>query len=153
MQWRRVADAPGGGLPAELDPNNPNDADPTTTAACATQNLVPILLQTAQDGDINLATLTGYTAVTKLVDGGNEVGVMVYDSATDAMGIALFMPPAGGGPGAALTRRDTAESEAGRARTHAIHRHDLVPCRDEVTEGAQHGESRAHGRLEVGTRA
>ncbi len=89
-------DAASGQNAAELDPNNGNDATPVVVEACATQNLVQVLLRTATRGDLNFATLSAYGDVTTLTAGGDEVGVMVFDPAQKVLGVALSRPPTGG---------------------------------------------------------
>ncbi|MDF1562944.1 MAG: adventurous gliding motility lipoprotein CglD [Deltaproteobacteria bacterium] len=96
-------DPAAGGLPAELDPNNGGDVSPTIAAACATQNLVPVLQHFAVTGDLNLATLTAYTSTRTLTAGGDDVGLMVWDPAQQIGAVVLSRAPAGADVNADLT--------------------------------------------------
>ena len=86
---------PAQNIPAETDPNNPNDANPVITGACATQNLVKVLFHVASTGDIQLASLQSYGDVTTVMKGSQQVGVMVYDPTSHVAGVAIAMTPAG----------------------------------------------------------
>ena len=86
---------PSQNIPAETDPNNPNDANPVTTGACATANLVKVLFQAATTGDVQLASLQSYGTVATVMDGNAQMGVMVYDPTTHVAGVAVAMTPAG----------------------------------------------------------
>ncbi|MFT3837702.1 MAG: hypothetical protein QM723_11970 [Myxococcaceae bacterium] len=82
--------------PGELDPTNPGDATAVVTAACATNNLKPITLQSSGFADVQVALVPTFTEVGHLNDGMQDRGFIFYDSTTGVAGLALSKTPTGG---------------------------------------------------------
>ena len=96
--------------PGELDPNNRADATGPVQAACASPR--PLVSHELHDSDLHVAAVADYSEVTRIVSGGKEVGLVLYDPTRKIVGIALHRVPA--------LANVTAQEADGRAKLTAI---------------------------------
>ncbi|MGI5864118.1 MAG: adventurous gliding motility lipoprotein CglD [Myxococcales bacterium] len=76
----------------ELNPNNGSDATGPVQAACASPR--QMVSHQTYDSDLHVAAVSGYSEVTRIVSGGKEVGLVLYDPTQKIIGIALHRVPA-----------------------------------------------------------
>ena len=73
-----------------------SSTNPAAANACAADKLKKINITKVSFGDIEIATTTEFTEVTKVKNAsGREVGIMVYNPTTQVVGLAFEKTPAG----------------------------------------------------------